>query len=548
MQALAQSLARAEPTARVQMLSERFSLVCQAPDEIAAFVRAGPPAEQGGAIPAPDWAALTEVCDDADAIVEQLTAAHGSDRAALMFDRCNFDRFGLTDAAGWLEGDPTSPIPFLAYQWLLDQAVANEDAKTLASAMLLRDRTRWDRPDVDVPTLDQALPRIPDGVVVYVTPTSIVVNDAVVGKIDGGRVAADSLRHSRVAALFDALAHEAEARRRAAEGRGQAWDGQLVIVADARIPHETLNHVMYTAVGATFHRYALVAKRDAVTFGAVPVSPPKVVAGENRNPGPHLDVLVTADGFRVTSSDATRAAHVAHLPRDEGGNLDFAALAGMAAEHKRLSPNADGASVDADASIAFGQLVRAMASVRGNGCVDDGAGCVLASVTVFPTPGLFDPGRTGLARVGTGGGGGDVGEGTIGLGDLGLIGDGGGARRGAGFGGRGKRLSRVRQAEATIDGALDPYIVRRIVRAHINEVRYCYDQGLQRNPKLKGRVTVRFTVSPNGKVTESSLETSTLDDAPVGNCVAKAVKRWRFPTPTDGKDSVVVYPFVLSPG
>ncbi len=162
----------------------------------------------------------------------------------------------------------------------------------------------------------------------------------------------------------------------------------------------------------------------------------------------------------------------------------------------------------------------------------------------------------GLGLVGTGRGGGGTGEGTIGLGNVGLIGKGGGGGTGsgygrgsgAGFGGRGKRVPRVRQAKAQVKGALDKDIIRRIVRAHINEVRHCYNQGLVKDPNLKGRVAVQFTIGPTGKVPVAVVAQSSLKDKNVANCVAKAVKRWKFPKPQGGGNVVVTYPFVLAPG
>lgn len=162
----------------------------------------------------------------------------------------------------------------------------------------------------------------------------------------------------------------------------------------------------------------------------------------------------------------------------------------------------------------------------------------------------------GLGLVGTGRGGGGTGEGTIGLGNTGLIGKGGGGGSGsgygrgdgAGFGGRGTRTPRVRQAKAKVQGALDRDIIRRIVRAHINEVRSCYNAGLTKNPNLQGRVAVNFVITGTGKVGSSVVQESTLKDSSVSNCIAKAVKRWKFPKPRGGGNVIVTYPFNLSPG
>jgi TonB family protein len=158
----------------------------------------------------------------------------------------------------------------------------------------------------------------------------------------------------------------------------------------------------------------------------------------------------------------------------------------------------------------------------------------------------------GLGLVGTGRGGGGTGEGTIGLGNTGLIGKGGGDGTGtgygrgggAGFGGRGGAVPTVRQGKATVSGALDRDVIRRIVRAHINEVRYCYNQGLARDPAIGGRVTVNFTIDANGKVNAAVVSETTVKDAAVGTCIAQAIRRWTFPKPKSGVVEVS-YPFVL---
>ncbi|KIG11799.1 putative signal peptide protein [Enhygromyxa salina] len=163
----------------------------------------------------------------------------------------------------------------------------------------------------------------------------------------------------------------------------------------------------------------------------------------------------------------------------------------------------------------------------------------------------------GLGLVGTGRGGGGTGEGTIGLGNTSRIigrGGGGGSESGygrgsgAGFGGRGTRVPMVRQAAAEVVGSLDRDIIRRIVRAHINEVRSCYNAGLSRDPSLEGRVEIGFTIDAMGDVDQSVVQTTTLSDAAVSTCIARAVKRWRFPKPDGGGTVRVTYPFLLSPG
>ena len=140
------------------------------------------------------------------------------------------------------------------------------------------------------------------------------------------------------------------------------------------------------------------------------------------------------------------------------------------------------------------------------------------------------------------------------LGNVGSIGSGGGGGTasgygrgsGAGFGGRGKRIPRVRQAKAQVRAALGRPIIRRIVAAHINEVRGCYNQALARDPAAHGRVVVQFVIAPDGSVSTAVVADSTVDDAVMSVCVAKAVRTWKFPVPVDGGNTMVRYPFVFA--
>jgi TonB family protein len=160
----------------------------------------------------------------------------------------------------------------------------------------------------------------------------------------------------------------------------------------------------------------------------------------------------------------------------------------------------------------------------------------------------------GLGLVGTGAGGGGTGEGTIGLGNLGTIGKGGGGGSGSGYGrgagglgGRRARAPEVMPGQAAVRGSLDKEIIRRIIRRHINEVKYCYEQELTRKPELGGRVAVQFTIAATGQVVASVLQNSTMGNLRVENCVVQAVRRWEFPKPLGGGIVIVTYPFSFTP-
>jgi TonB family protein len=139
---------------------------------------------------------------------------------------------------------------------------------------------------------------------------------------------------------------------------------------------------------------------------------------------------------------------------------------------------------------------------------------------------------------------GDDGEGTIGLGNLGTI----GSQQGYGHSGppegeRERPEGRVRSGESDVVGSLPREVIRRVIRRHINEARYCYERELARDPDLAGRVTISFVISPDGSVASADVASSTLGSDAVESCLSTAVRRWAFPAPQGGGIVRVSYPF-----
>lgn len=108
----------------------------------------------------------------------------------------------------------------------------------------------------------------------------------------------------------------------------------------------------------------------------------------------------------------------------------------------------------------------------------------------------------------------------------------------------------VRPLDATLDGAgLGRDIVTRIVRAHINELRSCYyATGLRHDPKMSGEISIEFAIGGRGQVIVAIVHARTGSLSPVlGECMAVALERWKFPKPRGGGEVVVRFPFALRP-
>ena len=123
----------------------------------------------------------------------------------------------------------------------------------------------------------------------------------------------------------------------------------------------------------------------------------------------------------------------------------------------------------------------------------------------------------GVAPVGWGG------SGTIGLGNI-----------GAGPGYHGGPTT-VRLERPAVTGAMDADVVRRVTQRHLNELRFCYEQGLARQPELGGTVEATWTLDPSGRAVEAQVAgvEGNLDPTTL-SCMRSAWSRWVFPAP-DGE-------------
>jgi hypothetical protein len=159
-------------------------------------------------------------------------------------------------------------------------------------------------------------------------------------------------------------------------------------------------------------------------------------------------------------------------------------------------------------------------------------------------------GYAGLGLKGTGHGGGGAGE-TIGIGAVGTKGRGGGmGGYGAGVGGLGTKADRgigLAAADAKVMGAIDPELIRKVIREHASQVRYCYEQQLALQPKLEGKVAIRWQIDASGRASATQVESgeTTLPSAEVHRCIMDRIVTWAFPKPKGGGIAIVKYPWIL---
>lgn len=124
----------------------------------------------------------------------------------------------------------------------------------------------------------------------------------------------------------------------------------------------------------------------------------------------------------------------------------------------------------------------------------------------------------------------------------------------------------VQAVEATEPGApnepsaggstngLSPGEIREVFQGSLDHFRACYQEGLARNPKLRGRVTLLLVIDGSGRVAEADLLREAAHDAlPTDlpdpqalDCMLDVARQQRFPAFAGG-EVTVVYPILFAP-
>ena len=156
-------------------------------------------------------------------------------------------------------------------------------------------------------------------------------------------------------------------------------------------------------------------------------------------------------------------------------------------------------------------------------------------------------GSGGMGFKGTGTGGGGVG-GVGRIHGLGKIDTGGGTSAVARLGRkRARKVGKIRIGSGRSTGFCKKSNIARTVRRRANSIRSCYERRLQVSPNLRGKVTARWTIGLNGRVSSASVTRSSLGDKAVTKCILRAIRRMSFNRPSGGV-CIVQWPFVFNSG
>lgn len=103
----------------------------------------------------------------------------------------------------------------------------------------------------------------------------------------------------------------------------------------------------------------------------------------------------------------------------------------------------------------------------------------------------------------------------------------------------------VTKKDVLTKGGLEKADLSVIIKAHEEEIRFCYERELQDQPTLAGKLVVHGLVGADGSVIDAAVDHDELGDPAVGRCVVGRVKRWVFGAPVGGGAVKVTFPWIF---
>jgi biopolymer transport protein ExbD len=336
--------------------------------------------------------------------------------------------------------------------------------------------------------------------------------------------------------------------------RGEGGENRLLIQMDRDLPVRVLARVLRAAGKAGFARFELAGIHpDEARQTVSPLSLPDLsrylgTTGELYDRPPLLlTILLDDDGIAVAGS-ASSLVDVEGETRIgwDAGPDPYAELHELLERVKDEYPDEEEVNLVTEGELPYHRLMGVLDACRERTPTGPGHPDPLFPDVIYAIGGDLpvpdDLGASGAlgGLIGTGGLGG------LGTRGSGLGGGGSGYGSGGGVFGDGATGTQFTE-DPIILGAIDKDDIEEVIRAHLPQIRYCYQRELTKQPDLAGKVTVKFVIGKSGTVSSASTKATTLNNEAVESCVTSRFMRMQFPAPVGGGIVIVSYPFLFKP-
>jgi len=105
--------------------------------------------------------------------------------------------------------------------------------------------------------------------------------------------------------------------------------------------------------------------------------------------------------------------------------------------------------------------------------------------------------------------------------------------------------STIELGEVIVTGDLPEKSIRELLKKHIRSFNICFQQTLEKQPDLKGKIVFKMVIDPAGRVTKVDLDKGAKKESEFKRCMLQELKKLHFPASKGGKKSMVLITFVL---
>jgi hypothetical protein len=224
------------------------------------------------------------------------------------------------------------------------------------------------------------------------------------------------------------------------------------------------------------------------------------------------------------------------------------------AEDRKAESPEQTAQRKAARAAAVAKAVQSKGLLKVLGALGPGGGGGAAVADVFGSGGGMGDVASALSGAGgvavatdPGAGGGRKGGGEGGTASIGSLATSGGGKVALGAKAEVKVAGSVAAEEAEVDSSdIDQGKLSGFVRARMGAIKACYENALKRNPALKGKIVIRFTILGTGALADITTAQNSLGSAEVGACIVNTMRSWRTQF-RPSAPATVEYPFVFQP-
>ncbi len=106
------------------------------------------------------------------------------------------------------------------------------------------------------------------------------------------------------------------------------------------------------------------------------------------------------------------------------------------------------------------------------------------------------------------------------------------------------RRENVKLGQIAVSGGVSKASVQNVAKKNIKEIQSCYQQALQKQPGVRGKLVIKLSIDASGLVTLVGIVTNPFSDQNLVACLTQKLKQWRFANVRTPGEATITYELV----